>query len=630
MTDNQELFGTERREVGERSDADRTLLDTVAVAIYEIDPAGRFTAVNEAFLEATGYEREQLLGQHAGLVFDATDVDRLVSTTRDSDGDVVTLAASVRCADGTRAPYELRSRRLERDGEFRGVAGVVRDFGVSDADEHLDYEEARERERELEHYEAIVETVTDGVYVLDQNYHFVMVNDAYAEMTGYDREELLGAHCSLVVGEEISSQAAEWSAKLAASDDTQHATIEAEIIRADGSLLPAESRFTPLSSPCGDFRGTVGVVRDVTDRREQERALEESERQYRTLVEHFPNGAVVLFDDDLHHIAAGGQLLEELTIETEHPDGWPIPEGGADDLADTVEPHFCAALEGEEHTFELEVDDRHLFAHTLPVNNADDEVFAGMLVAQDVTERRETRQKLEELVEKLAESNERLEQFAYAASHDLQEPLRMISSYLRLLEGRYGDDLDEDAQEFIAFAVDGADRMREMIDGLLTYSRVDTQGDPFERVDLEAVFEEALTDLQVTCDESDAQVTSEPLPSVWGDAGQLRQVFENLVSNAITYSGDEPPRVSVAAEREDDRWVISVADEGIGIECDDIQRIFEVFQRAHTWEENAGTGIGLALCQRIVERHDGDIWVESEPDVGSTFSFTLPVVDDRE
>ncbi|ELZ23893.1 GAF sensor signal transduction histidine kinase [Haloterrigena salina JCM 13891] len=226
----------------------------------------------------------------------------------------------------------------------------------------------------------------------------------------------------------------------------------------------------------------------------------------------------------------------------------------------------------------------------------------------------------------LEESNERLEQFAYAASHDLQEPLRMVTSYLQLLENRYGDAFDEDGEEFLDFAVDGADRMREMIDGLLAYSRVETQGDPFEPVDLDALLEDVREDLQIQIEETDATIATDGLPRVSGDASQLRQVLQNLLENAIQYSDDTPPRVRIDATRRGREWVISVEDDGIGIDPDDQDRVFTVFDRLHSREEYDGTGIGLALCQRIVERHGGDIWVDAEPGDGSTFSFTLPAV----
>lgn len=229
----------------------------------------------------------------------------------------------------------------------------------------------------------------------------------------------------------------------------------------------------------------------------------------------------------------------------------------------------------------------------------------------------------------LEESNERLDQFATAASHDLQEPLRMITQYLCLVERRYGDALDEDGREFIAFALDGAERLRELIDGLLEYSRVETRGDSFEQVDLDAVLTDSMQNLQVHIEETAAVITADSLPSVTGDYRQLRQVFQNLLSNAITYSGAAPPQIHVKADRREREWLVSVRDEGIGIDPDEHDRIFGVFQRLHTPDEHPGTGIGLSLCRRIVEHHGGRIWVKSTPGAGSTFTFSLPVVDDE-
>ena len=234
---------------------------------------------------------------------------------------------------------------------------------------------------------------------------------------------------------------------------------------------------------------------------------------------------------------------------------------------------------------------------------------------------------LERIRAELEESNERLEQFAYVASHDLQEPLRMVSSYLQLVDQRYGDELDEDGEEFLAFAVDGAERMREMIDGLLAYSRVETQGDPFEPIDMNAVLEDVRQDLAVCIEESDATIEDGDLPQVEGDPRQLRQLFQNLLSNAIEYSGDESPHVEIDAERDGETWTVAVRDDGIGIEPDAQDRVFDVFQRLHGQEEHPGTGIGLALCERIAERHGGDICLDSEPGEGSTFSVALPALE---
>ena len=248
------------------------------------------------------------------------------------------------------------------------------------------------------------------------------------------------------------------------------------------------------------------------------------------------------------------------------------------------------------------------------------------------TELEETVEQLERANEQLGASNERLEQFAYAASHDLQEPLRMVSSYLRLVENRYAADLDEEAREFIGFAVDGADRMRAMVDSLLEYSRITTRGEAIEPTDANVVVRDVLDDLQLRIEETDATVTSDELPTVSADANQLAQVFRNLVSNALKYSGDDAPRVHVSAERTDAAWQFSVADEGVGIDPEYQDRIFTVFEQFHAEEverDHGAGGIGLALCERIVERHGGDIWVDSNPGEGSTFYFTIPFAENR-
>ncbi|SDJ38902.1 sensor histidine kinase [Natronorubrum texcoconense] len=466
----------------------RTLVNTIDDGIYQLDPSGRFVAVNDVIVEATGYARAELLGEHVSLVLCEDDISRIEAAIRralETDVDPPTLELEIETAAGNALPCELRCNCLVEDGEFRGTVGVVRDVSTVAA--------RVERARKLSQYERIVETVEDGIYVLDEEYRFAVVNEAYVEMTGYPRETLLGSHCSLVVGDEVSAEAAERS--LETVDGQEAATIEAEILRGNGDRLPAESRFTALTSDAGEYEGTIGVVRDVTDRKARERALRES--------------------------------------------------------------------------------------------------------------------------------NERLEQFAYAASHDLQEPLRMVSSYLQLLERRYGDELGADGREFVEFAVDGAERMSDMIEGLLQYARVETQGDSFESVELDALFDDVLDDLAIQIDERGAEITVSSLPRVDGDADQLRQVFQNLLCNAITYGG-ERPRVAITAEADGPKRVIAVRDDGIGIDPAHHDRIFEVFRRLHGPDEYDGTGIGLALCQRVVDRHGGEIWVDSAPDEGSTFFVALP------
>ena len=244
--------------------------------------------------------------------------------------------------------------------------------------------------------------------------------------------------------------------------------------------------------------------------------------------------------------------------------------------------------------------------------------------AQLFSERKRAEEALREKTEELARSNRDLEQFAYVASHDLQEPLRMVTSYVQLLAKRYRGKLDSDANEFVSFAVDGALRMWKLINDLLTYSRVGVRGKELEPTDCETVLDQSLNNLKVAIEENGAVVTHDPLPTVMADNPQLVQLFQNLIGNAIKFRGNELPRVHVSASRNGSAWIFSVCDNGIGIAPEYAKRIFIIFQRLHSREKYPGTGIGLSICQKIVERHGGRIWVESEVGKGAAFYFTLP------
>ena len=254
-------------------------------------------------------------------------------------------------------------------------------------------------------------------------------------------------------------------------------------------------------------------------------------------------------------------------------------------------------------------------------------VWASWKLVREQRDLVSARQALEDTVAELKRSNADLQQFAYVASHDLQEPLRMVSSYTQLLARRYRGKLDSDADEFIGYAVDGANRMQTLINDLLAYSRVTAQGKVFERVDCNGLLEEVLSNLRVADEQNRAVVTHDPLPTVMADRGQLGQLFQNLIGNAIKFRGEEPPQIHVSAEQRTGEWLFSVRDNGIGVGPQYAERIFVIFQRLHNREEYPGTGIGLAICKKIVERHGGRIWVVSHTGQGATFHFTLPIVD---
>jgi light-regulated signal transduction histidine kinase (bacteriophytochrome) len=243
---------------------------------------------------------------------------------------------------------------------------------------------------------------------------------------------------------------------------------------------------------------------------------------------------------------------------------------------------------------------------------------------RDITEQKENSKRLAEKVIELRHSNEALEQFAHIASHDLQEPLRMVASYVQLLAKRYSGKLDADADEFIAYAVDGTRRMKRLIEDLLVYSRAGKGSPALEEFSSEKALREALTNLAVRIQESGAEVTCDALPVVKAVQLQMVQLFQNLVGNAIKYRGERSPKIHVSAAPLGGEWIFSVADNGIGIDPRHFDRIFEIFQRLHGNQEYEGTGIGLAICKRILQQLGGRIWVESEPGRGSVFHFTLP------
>jgi signal transduction histidine kinase len=239
----------------------------------------------------------------------------------------------------------------------------------------------------------------------------------------------------------------------------------------------------------------------------------------------------------------------------------------------------------------------------------------------------ELERRVAERTAELRRSNEELEQFAYVASHDLQEPLRMVSNYTELLAQRYRGRLDPEADEFMAHAIDGARRMHTLVNDLLELTRVDASPRAFEPADCEGVLADVLANLRVVIGESGAGITHDPLPTVAGDRSQLGQLFQNLLANAIKFHGDQPARVHVAAHDEDGVWRFSVRDNGIGMDPSHTERIFVLFQRLNTRRQYSGNGVGLAVCRKIVERHGGRIWAESQPGGGSVFYFTLPVLE---
>ncbi len=375
----------------------------------------------------------------------------------------------------------------------------------------------------------------------------------------------------------------------------------------------------------------TAAIRDISVRKAAEEHLAQMEGRYRGLLEAAPDAMVV--------VNTGGEIVL-LNVQAEKQFGYRrdelvgqqvkniIPEGFAERLiADALRSAEDALAQQIGTGIELSGRRKDGSEFPIEIMLSPLEGAEGILVTaaiRDITARKKAEVQLVNKVEELKRSNEELEQFAYIASHDLQEPLRMVASYTQLLSRRYKGKLDADADEFIAFAVDGANRMQRLIQDLLAYSRVETKGKDLLETASEVALQQALRNLRGAIEESGALVTHDRLPIVLADETQLVQLFQNLVGNAIKYQGPGVPRIEVSAVRNGgDRWLFSVQDNGLGIDPQYFEKIFGMFQRLHKREEFAGTGIGLAICKKIVERHGGRISVESRPGQGSAFSFTL-------
>jgi PAS domain S-box-containing protein len=380
-------------------------------------------------------------------------------------------------------------------------------------------------------------------------------------------------------------------------------------------------------------QANVVLEEEISQRKRFGQALQASEEQARLIVDTAYDAFVAI---------NGEGVITDWNRRAEIAFGWSRDEALGRPLEETIVPpryrpayrrgleHFLATGEGPVLNKPIEMTAVHRDGRefpveltiALPLRVGNSYIFNAFL--RDISERKQKEAELKQTAKELARSNRELEQFAYVASHDLKEPLRMITIYLQLLQRRHRGKIDEPSAQWIDYAVDGAQRMQVLVSDLLAYGRIGSGGQPFDAVDCMEVYEQALLQLQAAVMESDAAVSRGPLPTVWGDAGQLVQLFQNLLGNAIKFRSGERAQVRIEAERSGREWVFTVADNGIGIDPQYGERIFILFERLHSKREYPGTGIGLAICKKVVEHHGGRIWVESELGRGARFRFTLP------
>jgi PAS domain S-box-containing protein len=599
--------------------------DTIMVRGLE----GTITFWNRGAEQMYGWSRDEALGQISHTLLKTRfpiPLDELkaeLSRTGHWEGELIH-----RRRDGT--PVVVASRwALQRDEQGRPQAALEINTDITGRKQA---EEALRRQTEI--LRSILANMADAVIAADEHEHLLVSNPA--------AERLFGAGAAHTTSRQWPEQYGLYLPDMVTpypGDQLPLArAIRGEAV-ADAELFVRNDRSpegrwvlaagNPLRDECGAVRGGIVVGRDITERKQNERRLRASEAKFRALLEYAPD-AIVIVDREGRIVLANAQVARTFGHPAEELLGRAIEVLVPDERLPVHVGHRTRYFAGPRPLLGLDLLGRRRDGGTFPV-----EVSLGPLeteegpvvvgIVRDTTERKRAEQELAARARELARSNAELEQFAYIASHDLQEPLRMVASFTQLLARRYKGRLDADADEFIGYAVDGANRMQAMINDLLEYSRVDRRGRPPAPTDLDTVLDHVLENLRPTIAEAGATVTRDPLPTAPADDVQLGRLFQNLIGNALKFRGAAPPRVHVGAERAGAEWIISVRDNGIGIDPKYFDRIFILFQRLHGRGQYPGTGIGLAICKKIVERHGGRIWVESEPGRGACFRFTLPV-----
>ena len=608
------------RDISDRKKADdrfRALLETAPDAMVIISRDGTIELVNAQTERIFGYRREALIGQsveilvperlrdlhhaHRGGYFHAPKVREM--------GAGVELSG--RRSDGSEFPIEISLSPLQTE-QGLWVTAAIRDITQA----------KRERDAAIR-LAAIVESSNDAIVGKDLNGRITSWNRAAELIFGYTVKEAIGRDVTMLFPPERIHEEQEILERVKQGAQIQH--FETRRVARDGRILEMSLTISPIRNARGQVVGASTIGRDVSERRH-------AEERFRSLLETAPDAMVII--DKAGIIRLVNVQAERLFgYERGQMIGQPvemlIPERLRGGHGESRAGYFHspkvrgmgAGLElwglrsnGEEFAIEI----------SLSPMGSGAEMLATAAV-RDISDRKAVERKLARSAEKLARSNRDLEQFAYVASHDLQAPLRSVIGFSQLLKKKYGEQFDQDGREFLEFVEGSARHMQDLINGLLAFSRVGSQGADFIEVDAEAVLREVETQLAAVIKDRGARITHDPLPRLRASRLEFNQLLQNLIGNGIKFQPGPEPRVHVGAKKIDGGWAFSVADQGIGISAEHQERIFQIFQRLHPPEAYEGTGIGLAVCQKIVQRHSGRIWLESQPGVGTTFHFTIKV-----
>jgi PAS domain S-box-containing protein len=620
----------------------RGLLEAAPDAMVVVNPSGDIVLLNVQAEKQFGYRRDELVGQKVKNIIPEGFAERLIADGTRSAADALAQQIGTgieligRRKDGSEFPLEIMLSPLEST-EGILVTAAIRDISArKEAEGHLTQIEERRRlgadalRESEERYRMLLDGVqTYAIFMMDTRGNVLSWNAGAERIKGYTSAQIIGQNFSrFFPPEDVKRGRPEEVLRITAASGRHEE--QGMRVRKDGSQFLASLVFTALRDSAGNLRGFSEFSQDLSESKE-------SGAKYRALLEAAPDAMVV--------VNVGGEIVL-LNVQAEKQFGYSrhelvgqqvkniIPEGFAERLIADGTRSAAEALAQQIGTG-IEISGRRKDGSEFPIEImlSPLESSEGILVTaaiRDVTERNKSQEHLVKTVGELKRSNEELQQFAYVSSHDLQEPLRMVASYTQLLAKRYTGRLDSDADEFIAFAVDGCNRMQGLIQDLLAYSRAGTNGKALCDVSSEDALQGALTNLRITIAQSGAVVSHDCLPVLRTDETQLTQVFQNLIGNAIKYRSAEVLRIHVSAtENGGNEWIFSVRDNGMGIDPRYFERIFILFQRLHGRNEFEGTGIGLAICKKVLERLGGRIWVESQPEKGSTFYFALPERDEK-
>jgi len=619
-----------RAESGLQSGVERlSLANAVAkVGVWEYDPASNAFTWDATMCEIYGfapgnpipYEKWSNAVSPEDLPRTAATLQKVVHDK--NLGPVVEFR--ITRADGTPRNVSAVGKAVLDD-----LGNVSRVIGVN-----MDVTERKERDAK---YRGLLEAAPDAMVVVNAAGEIVLLNVQAEKQFGYRRDELLGQKVTNIIPEGFAERLIADGTRSAAEALAQQIGTGIELIarRKDGSDFPIEIMLSPLENAEGIL--VTAAIRDITEKKLAQEDVQQQQKLLQLIIESIADGVVVA-DCNGKFLLFNSAAKRCLGIGATNtaPDQWSEQYGTY--FQDAVTPYPSAdlplvrALRGENvDSTEVFVrnaevpDGRWLYIIGGPLRDESGALRGGVVVLHDITQHKKAEKHLLKTVAELKRSNDELQQFASVASHDLQEPLRMVASYTQLLAKRYKGRLDADADEFIAYAVDGATRMQGLIQDLLAYSRAGTEGKALDEISSENALQAALANLRVTMAESGAVVTHDALPAIVTDDTQLVQVFQNLVGNAIKYRSAAIPRIHVSASKNGGQeWVFSVRDNGMGIDPQYFERIFVLFQRLHLPKEFQGSGIGLTICKKIVERLGGRIWVQSQPQQGSTFYFALP------